>query len=209
MIEFRRRVVELDNTELRRAVPLNSYDLSVGVFIRGLTNLKLQLRKAEGHVAAGEGSEAALLGAQLARDERAEEAGTASPFDLHAYTLAAHVHWAAEGAKLAIGQVLGTRPVPAVSDATCFSDLYDRIDATIAHLEGIAAADLDAGFDRPLLFEHRRGSMSSTGGHFLLAFAIPHFYYHVTTAYGILRNQGVDLTMGDFLGSWGTASPDR
>jgi len=188
---------------------LNSYDLSAGVFIRGLTNLKSQLRKAEGHVAAGGGSEATLLGAQLARDEPAREAGTASPYDLHTYTLAAHVHWAAEGAKLAIGQVLGTRPVPAASDATCFSDLYDRIDATIAYLEGIAAADLDAGFDRPLVFEHRRGSMPSTGGHFLIAFAIPHFFYHVTTAYGILRNQGVPLTMGDFLGNWGAAQPDR
>ena len=187
---------------------MNSYDLSIGVFIRGLSNLKLQLRKAEGHVAAGAGSEAALLGAQLARDELAKER-TASPYDLHAYTLAAHVHWAAEGATLAIGQVLGTRPVPAVSDATSFSDLYDRIDATIAHLEGIAAADLDAAFDRPLVFEHRRGSVPSTGGHFLLAFAVPHFFYHLTTAYGILRNQGVPLTMGDFLGNWGAASPYR
>ena len=37
------------------------------------------------------------------------------------------------------------------------------------------------------------------------AFAIPHFFYHLTTAYSILRNQGVQLTMGDFLGNW-TAS---
>jgi uncharacterized protein len=190
---------------LWRTAPLNSYDLSVGVFIRGLTNLKSQLRKAEGYVAAGAGSEAALLGAQLACDEPAREAAAASPYDLHAYTLAAHVHWAAEGAKLAIGQVLGTRSVPAPSDATCFSDLYDRIDATIAYLDGIPAADLDAGFDRPLVFEHRHGSIPSTGGHFLLAFGIPHFFYHVTTAYGILRNQGVRLTMGDFLGNWGAA----
>ena len=188
---------------------MNSHDLSVGVFIRGLTNLKLQLRKAEEHVAAGAGSEATLLGAPLARDDLATEGGTASPYDLHAYTLAAHVHWAAEGAKLAIGQLLGTRPVPAASDATCFSDLYDRIDATIAHLEGIAAAELDAAFDRPLVFENRRGSISSTGGRFLLAFAIPHFFYHVTTAYGIMRNQGVRLTMGDFLGNWGAAQPDH
>ena len=94
-------------------------------------------------------------------------------------------------------------------DEAANRDLYDRIDATIAHLEGITAADLDAAFDRPLVFEHRRGSIPSTGGHFLLAFAIPHFFYHVTTAYGILRNQGVPLTMGDFLGNWGAATPDR
>jgi hypothetical protein len=45
----------------------------------------------------------------------------------------------------------------------------------------------------------------SSGGQFLLAFAIPHFFYHLTTAYGILRNRGVQLTMGDFLGNWGTS----
>jgi hypothetical protein len=47
--------------------------------------------------------------------------------------------------------------------------------------------------------------MSSNGGQFLVAFAIPHFFYHVTTAYSILRSHGVPLTMGDFLGNWGTA----
>ncbi len=44
--------------------------------------------------------------------------------------------------------------------------------------------------------------MQSSGSQFLLAFAIPHFFYHVTAAYGILRNQGMQLTMGDLLGNW-------
>ena len=69
----------------------------------------------------------------------------------------------------------------------------------------IAPSDLEAGLDRAIVIEHLRGSMRSSGGHFLIAFAIPHFFYHVTTAYGILRNQGVPLTMGDFLGNWGTS----
>ena len=55
------------------------------------------------------------------------------------------------------------------------------------------------------MIEHRRGPMRASGRQFLVAFAIPHFFYHVTTAYGIMRNQGVQLTMGDFLGSWGTS----
>jgi hypothetical protein len=68
--------------------------------------------------------------------------------------------------------------VPPANDATSFADLHRRLDATIAYLRG---------------------------RQFLVAFAIPHFFYHVTTAYGILRNQGVQLTMGDFLGSWTTS----
>ena len=178
---------------------LNVYDLSAGLFVRGLTNLKMQLTKAEDHAAASGSGEAVLLNAQLATDSVASDA----PADLHMYTLAAQVHWAAEGAKLAIAQLLGAPPVPAANDAKSFADLHQRLDATIAYLRAIAPSDLEAGLDRTIVIEHRRGSMRSSGSQFLRAFAIPHFFYHVTTAYGILRNQGVPLTMGDFLGNWG------
>jgi hypothetical protein len=184
---------------------LNAYDLSAGVFVRGLTNLKAQLTKAEAHAAAGGTDEATLLEARLARDGQVGDVASDARYDLHTYTLAAQVHWAAEGARLAIAQLLGGRPVPSPSDAKSFSELHQRIDATVAYLRGIAPADLEAGLDRPIVLEHRRGSVSSNGGQFLLGYAIPHFFYHVTTAYGILRSQGVRLTMSDFLGNWGTA----
>ncbi len=186
-------------------MPLNASDLSVGVFVRGLTNLKAQLVKAEAHAAASGGDAATWLDAQLARDGQAGDGAGDAQYDLHKYSLAAHVHWAAEGARLAIAQLLGTRPVPAASDAKSFADLHHRVDATIAYLRGIAATDLEAGLGRPIAVERRGRSVSSDGGQFLLAFAIPHFFYHVTTAYGILRGQGVPLTMGDFLGNWGAA----
>jgi hypothetical protein len=179
---------------------LNVYDLSAGLFVRGLTNLKTQLTKAEAHAAASGSGEAALLDAQLA----ARGVASGAPHDLHTYTLAVQVHWAAEGAKLAIARLLGAPPVPAANDEKSFADLHQRLDATIAYLREIVPSDLEAGLDRTIVIEHRRGSMSFSGGQFLVEFAIPHFFYHVTTAYGILRNQGVQLTMGDFLGSWGT-----
>ncbi|HET6340328.1 MAG TPA: DUF1993 domain-containing protein [Polyangiales bacterium] len=183
---------------------LNVHDLSAGVFGRGLTNLKTQLTKAEAHAAASGSGEAALLNAQLATEGNAR--GVASdPRDLHKYTLALQVHWAAEGAKLAIARLLGAPPAPAANDAKSFADLHQRLDATIAYLREIAPSDLEASLDRTIVIEHRGGSMSCSGSQFLIAFAIPHFFYHVTTAYGILRNQGVQLTMGDFLGNWGTA----
>ena len=184
---------------------LNAYDVSAGVFVRGLTNLRMQLMKAESHVAANGGDEATLLGARLARDGQTGNVASGALEDLHTYTLAAHVHWAAEGAKLAIAHVLGARPVPVASDAKSVAELCQRIDVTIAHFRAIPATDIEAGLGRTVVVEHRRGSMSANGGQFLLAFAIPHFFYHVTTAYGILRSQGVQLTMGDFLGNWGAA----
>jgi hypothetical protein len=184
-------------------VSLNPYDVSVGVFVRGLTNLKAQLMKAEAYAAASGSDAAVLLDARLAQDGRAGDVAIDAQYDLHTYTLAAQVHWAAEGAKLAIARMVGARAVPAASGAKSFLDLHQRIDATIADLRETAAADIEAGLGRAIVVEHRRGSVSTNGGRFLLAYAIPHFFYHVTTAYDILRSQGVPLTMGDFLGDWG------
>ena len=182
----------------------NVYDMSAGLFARGLTNLKTQLTKAEDSAAASGKGETVLLDAQLASEERGRSLASASPNDLHAYTLAAHVHWAAEGAKLAVARLLGEPAVPASNKAQGFADLHRHIDATIVYLRDIKPSDLEAGLNREIVVEHRRGSMRSTGGQFVLSFAVPHFFYHVTTAYGILRNQGVQLTMSDFLGNWWT-----
>lgn len=180
---------------------LNVYDLSVGVFVRGLTNLNAQLAKAEADAAASGGDVSLLLGARLATEAGGVTGG--SPHDLHMYTLAAHVHWAAEGAKLAIARLLGAPPAPDANHGKSFAELRQRLDATIAQLREIAPSDLEAGLERTIVVEHRRGSMRFRGGQFLVEFAIPHFFYHVTTAYGIMRNQGVQLTMADFMGSWG------
>ena len=179
---------------------LTAHDASVGVFVRGLANLKAQLTKAEAQAAASGRDAATLLEARLVPGDG--DAVRNAPHDLHTYTLVAHVHWAAEGATLAMAKLLGEPAVPAASNAQCLSDLCQRIDATIADLRKVAAIDIEAGLARPVVIEHRRGSASADGRTFLLAFAIPHFFYHVTTAYGILRNQGVALTMGDFLGNW-------
>jgi hypothetical protein len=50
---------------------------------------------------------------------------------------------------------------------------------------------------------HRGATRRFSGGQFLVEFAIPNFYFHMTSAYGILRHKGVELTKGDFLGGWG------
>ena len=182
---------------------LNAYDLSAGVFVRGLSNLKMQLTKAEDHAAAKGSGEAALLDAQLAAEVRGIASNALN--DLHMYLLAAQIYWAAEGAKLAIARLLTAPLMPTAYDAKSFADLQRHLDATIAYIREITPSELEAGLDRVIVIEHRGGSTRSSGSQFLLAFAIPHFFYHVTAAYGIMRNQGVQLTMGDFLGNWGTS----
>ena len=184
---------------------MDAYDQSVGLFIRGLINLKGQLAKAEEHATATGCDHAAFLDARIATGGPAPGDASDAPRDVHMYPLADQVHWAAEGAKLAIAHLLGTAAVPAVSDATSFAELQQQLDATIAHLREVAPVDVESGLDRMIVIEHPRGAIRSSGGQFLLALAIPHFFYHLTTAYGIFRNQGVQLTMADFLGNWATS----
>lgn len=184
---------------------LNAYDASAGVFIHGLTNLKTLLKKAEAHSAANGTAEAALLAGRLAAEAHAG-AAPSHPGDLHMYTLAAQVHWAAEGARMAVARLLGAPTVPAPSDEKSLADLQQRLDATIAYLREAAPSELESGLDRTIVVELRRGSLSFSGSQFVLEYALPHFFYHLTSAYGILRNQGVPLTMGELLGNASRAS---
>jgi len=166
---------------------LSAYDLSAGMFARGLTGLKTVLAKGEAHAAASGKPTGELIDARLATDMN---------------NLAVQVHWATEGAKLATARLLGAAPTVSPNDAKTFADFQQRIDATIAYLSSLAPKDLEAGLDRVIELEHRGGSKKFTGSQFLVEFAIPNFFFHVTTAYAILRHEGVELTKGDFMGSW-------
>lgn len=183
---------------------LNTHDLSAGIFARGLINLKALLAKAREHVGA-QGAEASLLEARIA-GARDSTGAVYAPMDLHGYTLAAHVHWAAEGAKMAMGLLSGEKPVPDTRAAETFEGLHHHIDAVITFLQEASPQDIEAGLVRTIVVERPRGSTSAVGSQFLTAMAIPHFYYHMTMAYAILRNHGVPLRMADFLGDWGKAS---
>lgn len=181
---------------------VHAFDLSAGVFIRGLNNLKALLAKAEAQALARGSDATALLAARLA-DMSPNGSVAYPPRDVHAYTLADQAHWAAEGARLAIERLRGGDSVPAASEGTSFAALNERIDRTIAALKLVSESALASGLERQVRIEHPRGTVECSGSQFLLAYAIPHFLYHVSAVYGILRNQGIHLTMGDFLGDWG------
>jgi len=165
---------------------MKAFDVSVAVFARGLTNLKALLVKAEAHASASGTDPGSLLNAQLADDM---------------YNLAVQVHWAGEGAKLAVAHLLGITSTPLAEEAKSFAELYERIDATIAYLGTVDPEALEAGLDRTIELRHRGGSKMFRGDRFITEFAIPNFFFHLTTAYGILRHEGVPLQKGDFMGA--------
>ena len=166
-------------------MPLDAYDASVAVFVRGLRNLKTSLKKGEDHAAARATDPVDLLRARLAEGM---------------YDLATQTHWAAEGAKLALARLVDIAATPLAVEPKTFAELYERIDATVASLEANHREDLETGLSRTIEIKHRGGSVSFTGSEFLTQFAIPNFFFHTTTAYGILRHHGVAVTKADFTG---------
>jgi hypothetical protein len=81
-----------------------------------------------------------------------------------------------------------------------FSDLNTKIAATLAALEAIDAAEIDAFVGRDMRFAFGERQTNYTAENFLLSFSQPNFYFHATTAYDILRWKGLPLGKRDFVG---------
>jgi len=156
------------------------YDASVPVFVHALSNMRAWLDKA-----AAEGSESALLAARLAPDMR---------------PLPAQYQMASDSAKNAVARLLGIEPPSMPDTETTFAELRARCDRTIAFVEGADRAALAASADRAVSLTFPNGmGYAFTGSSYLTGFALPNFFFHVTTAYAILRASGVSLGKPDFL----------
>jgi hypothetical protein len=156
------------------------WEASVPVFVNSLTNMRSWLDKA-----AREKDEAALMEARLAPDMR---------------PLPAQYQMASDSAKNALARLTGT-DAPSMPDTEqSFAELRDRCDRTIAYLRGFDAGSLQGSEDREVVIKFPNGTgYRSAGAQYLAGFALPNFFFHVTTAYAILRNAGVSLGKPDFL----------
>jgi hypothetical protein len=161
------------------------YEASVSVLVRGLRNLSVILDKAVAHARAAQIDPASLVAARLAPDM---------------LTLAQQVQVATDTAK-GCGARLAGVPVPSYPDTeSTFEELQARIAKTVAFLETLPRDAIDGAADRPIELSVGRQPMRFVGRDYLLTFALPNFYFHVTTAYGILRHRGVPLGKPDFIG---------
>ena len=164
------------------------FEASVPVFVNSLTNMRAWLDKA-----ASEKSEAELMDARLAPDMR---------------PLPAQYQMASDTAKNALARLTGT-DAPSMPDTEkSFAELKDRCDRTIAYLKGFDASSLSGSEDRQIELKFPNGSgYRFVGARYLAGFALPNFFFHVTTAYAILRNAGVSLGKPDFLQHLGPPKP--
>ena len=101
--------------------------------------------------------------------------------------------------KGAISRLGIEQPVVEDNEQT-FDDLVKRIEHTIKLLEGVDAATVDAAADKEVIMETRMGNFYfKTGQQYISEFVIPNFHFHLSTAYCILRAQGVQLGALDYL----------
>ncbi|KAH8681852.1 hypothetical protein BX600DRAFT_447400 [Xylariales sp. PMI_506] len=97
-------------------------------------------------------------------------------------------------------RVGGFEHVNVADDEETFAQLHARIEKTIAYLDGVAPEALDGKVDSPVLMETKMGNFQFASGQaYLSEFAIPNFHFHLTSAYCILRTQGVPIGAFDYL----------
>lgn len=158
------------------------YDASAPVFARALTNLSALMDKA---LAQGF-DEAKLLEARLAPDMR--------PFPNQ-------IQLASDSAKGAVARLTGTDNPSMADTETSFAELKARIDATLAFIRSVEPATFEGGEDRDVVLKFPGGEQHFKGGAYLTGFALPNFFFHVTTAYALLRAAGVEIGKRDYLGA--------
>jgi hypothetical protein len=156
-------------------------------FAAMLRNLSALLDKAEAHAAARKIDPAALTAFRLYPDM---------------FPLTRQVQIACDVAKGAVGR-LGGVEVPKHEDSEqTIAELKARIAKTITFIHTVPQAAIDAGADKNITVKLGKQEYSFTGMQYLLNFAHPNFYFHVTTAYNILRHNGVEVGKKDFNGSF-------
>ncbi|WNG41409.1 DUF1993 domain-containing protein [Archangium minus] len=164
---------------------LSMYQASVPVFIRMLGNLSAILGKAVTYAETKKFDPSVLVNARLAPDM---------------LPLSAQVQIACDSAKGCAARLAGIE-IPSHPDTeTTLAELQARITKTIDFLKSVSAAQIDGSEERTVTLKMRSQEMQFQGQPYLLNVVLPNFYFHITTAYAILRHNGLDIGKSDFLG---------
>ncbi|MFT3906349.1 MAG: DUF1993 domain-containing protein [Steroidobacteraceae bacterium] len=164
---------------------ISMYQVTVPLFQRHLTNLAGILAKAEAHCAARKIDPATMLGARLALDM---------------FPLVRQVQSTCDFAKNCAARLAGVDPLKFEDSESDFAALKARIQRAQDYLASFKAEQIDGSEERAFVVKLGPREVSFKGQQYLLTFAIPNFFFHMTTAYDILRHYGVELAKPDFTG---------
>lgn len=163
---------------------MNLYDLTVPQFIRALGQVHRWLDKAKQHAEQKKYDADLLVTARLAPDQ---------------FAFARQIQIFTDNAKGAAARLAG-QPPPAFEDTEkTFDELRARVDKTIAFLKTLERGQFEGAAERTITLPFRPGK-GIRGLDYLVTYALPNLYFHATTAYAILRHNGVDVGKTDFLG---------
>lgn len=118
------------------------------------------------------------------------------------FTLARQVQSASDASKLAVARIAGISAPSFPDTETTFEELHARIEKTLDFFKTVDRSQLDGSEARPIIVKTRGHELQFTAERYLLQFALPNFFFHVTTAYGVLRHSGVPVGKLDYLGSF-------
>jgi len=165
---------------------ISMHSASVPIFIRMLGNLSRWLDLAEAHAAEKKFDPVVLLGTRLAPDML--------PFSRQ-------VQIACDGAKFCVARLGGVEAPRHEDNEATIAELKARIAKTLEFVTSVPAAQIDGTEDKHITIPRRDGNTVMKGEPYLKHFVLPNLFFHVATAYALLRHNGVPLGKGDYLGA--------
>ncbi|RQH01157.1 DUF1993 domain-containing protein [Paraburkholderia dinghuensis] len=165
---------------------ITMFQASVPVLVRGLTNLQTIIGKAQAHAAEKQIDPTVLTGARLFPDM---------------LPLARQIHIATDTAKGCVARLADVEAPKYEDVEVTFDELDARIQKTIDYLNTFKPEQIDGTEARTITLKMRSGPIEFNGLTYLLTFVLPNFYFHITTAYDILRHNGVEVGKADYLGA--------
>ena len=166
---------------------MSMYQCSVPLFKTLLGALSANLDKGAAFAEAKKFEPSVLLNSRLSPDM---------------FPLSRQVQIATDQAKGGIARLAGLEVPAYADDEATFEQLKARIAKTIAFIDGIKPAQIDGSETKQIVIKMRSGDVTYAGQRYLIGSVIPNFTFHCTTAYNILRHNGVEIGKRDFLGSF-------
>jgi hypothetical protein len=165
---------------------MSMYRASVPAFLQMLSSLSAILDKAEAYAVERKIDPAVLLTWRLAPDM---------------FALTRQVQIATDQARGGCARLAGVEVPKYADDEASFADLRARIARTLEFVQGFEPDDIDGSEERDIAITAGSRELRFKGEQYLMSFVLPNFYFHVTTAYSILRHCGVPIGKRDYLGA--------
>ena len=164
---------------------ISMYAASAPVFVQGLKGLSIVLDKAQAYAQARKIDESVLLQARIFPDM---------------FPFVRQCQIVTDNAKGAMARLAGQTPPSYEDNETSIEALRARVAKTIAFVESFKPDQIDGSEERDILLRFPNGEMTFKGQAYLLSHVLPNFFFHAATAYDLMRQAGVELSKGNYMG---------